>query len=140
MTLSASERALILSLWPKIAPQVNDLGGEALDRLFLSFPLTKTYFPHLDLSQGSADIKNYGGKVMNALGNAANHLDHLDASLSTLSDLLPHKLRVDPGNFERLNQVIQNVLAIHLPKEFSAETQAAWNKFFSEVSTVLTSK
>ncbi|XP_075687414.1 hemoglobin subunit alpha-3-like [Rhinoderma darwinii] len=140
MTLSASERALILSLWPKIAPQVNDLGGEALDRMFLSFPQTKTYFSHFDLSQGSADIKNHGGKVLNALGNAANHLDDLDATLSTLSDLHAYNLRVDPGNFELLNHTIQVVLAIHFPQEFSAEAQAAWDKFISEVSTVLTSK
>ncbi|XP_075035969.1 hemoglobin subunit alpha-3-like [Mixophyes fleayi] len=140
MTLSASEKAAILSLWTKIAPQVNDLGGEALDRLFLSFPETQNYFSHFDLTPGSADIKAHGGKVLNALGSAANHLDNLAGNLSALSDLHAHNLRVDPRNFELLSHTIQVVLASHFPQDFNAESQAAFDKFFSEVSAVLTSK
>ncbi|KAM4023789.1 hemoglobin subunit alpha-3-like [Anomaloglossus baeobatrachus] len=140
MTLTASEGAFILNLWPKIAPKVNDLGAEALERLFLSFPQTKTYFSHFDLSHGSADLKAHGGKVLNALGNAASRLDDLDAALSTLSDLHAYNLRVDPGNFDLLSHTIQVVLAIYFPSDFSAEAQAAWDKFLSEVSAVLTSK
>ncbi|XP_075037622.1 hemoglobin subunit alpha-3-like [Mixophyes fleayi] len=140
MTLTASEKAAILSLWPKIAPQVNDLGGEALDRLFLSFPQTTTYFSHFDLTPGSADIKAHGGKVLNAIGSAANHLDDLAGNLSALSDLHAYNLRVDPGNFELLSHTIQVVLSAHFPQEFNAESQAAWDKFLSELSAVLTSK
>lgn len=29
-------------------------------RMFLSFPTTKTYFPHFDLSHGSAQVKGHG--------------------------------------------------------------------------------
>ncbi|KAM5156670.1 hemoglobin subunit alpha-3-like [Mantella aurantiaca] len=140
MTLSASEKAAVLSIWNKISSQVNDLGGEALDRLFLSFPQTKTYFAHFDQTPGSADIKAHGGKVLNALGNAANHLDDLAGALSTLSDLHAYNLRVDPGNFDLLSHSIQVVLAVHLPADFTPEVQAAWDKFISEVSAVLTSK
>ncbi|KAM9305894.1 hemoglobin subunit alpha-3-like [Gastrophryne carolinensis] len=140
MTLSASERAAVLSLWSKIAPQANELGGEALERLLLSFPQTKVYFSHFDLSHGSADVLAHGGKVLKALGDAANHLDNLAANLSTLSDLHAYNLRVDPGNFELLAHTIQVVLAVHFPADFTPEVQAAWDKFLSEVSEILTSK
>ncbi|KAM3917649.1 hemoglobin subunit alpha-3-like [Leptodactylus fuscus] len=140
MTLTASEAALIQSLWAKIAPQANELGAEALERLFLSFPQTKTYFSHFDLSHGSADLLNHGGKVLNALGNAASHLDDLAGTLSSLSDLHAYNLRVDPGNFDLLSHTIQVVLAAHFQADFTPDAQAAWDKFISEVSAVLTSK
>ncbi|KAM9304725.1 hemoglobin subunit alpha-3-like [Gastrophryne carolinensis] len=140
MSMTASERAAVLSLWSKIAPQANQLGGEALERLFLTCPQTKVYFSHLDLSPGSADVLAHGGKVLKALGDAANHLGNLAANLSTLSDLHAYNLRVDPGSFELLSHTIQVVLASHFPDEFTAEVQAAWDKFLVEVSDVLTSK
>jgi hypothetical protein len=68
--------------------------------MFHSFPTTKTYFPHFDLSHGSAQIKVHGKKVAEALTNASNHLDDLYSALSDLSDLHAHKLRVDPVNFK----------------------------------------
>ncbi|KAM4697585.1 hemoglobin subunit alpha-3 [Rhinophrynus dorsalis] len=140
MTLSDSEKAAVIALWGKIAPQASALGAEALERLFLSFPQTKTYFSHFDLSHGSADLNNHGGKVVNALGEAAQHLSDLSGALSSLSDLHAYNLRVDPGNFSLLSHTIQVTLANHFPSDFDANTQAAWDKFLSEVSTILTSK
>ncbi|KAM5156671.1 hemoglobin subunit alpha-3-like [Mantella aurantiaca] len=140
MTLTASEKAAVLSLLPQIVAQANDLGGEALDRLFLSFPQTKTYFTNYDLTPGSADIKNHGGKIVNALASAANHLDDLAGNLSALSDLHAYNLRVDPGNYPLLSHTFQVVLAVHFPNDFNASVQAAWDKFISEVAAVLTSK
>lgn len=67
-------------------------------RMFLSFPTTKTYFPHFDLSHGSAQVKGHGEKVAAALTKAVGHLDDLPGTLSDLSDLHAHKLRVDPVN------------------------------------------
>lgn len=66
----------------------------------MSFPTTKTYFPHFDLSPGSAQVKAHGKKVADALTTAAGHLDDLPGALSALSDLHAHKLRVDPVNFK----------------------------------------
>ncbi|PIO27697.1 hypothetical protein AB205_0131710 [Aquarana catesbeiana] len=78
MSLSASEKAAVLSIVGKIGSQVGALGSEALTRygsfilgymlykqiqcaistgylmLLLSFPQTKTYFTHFDLTPGSA--------------------------------------------------------------------------------------
>ncbi|PIO31181.1 Hemoglobin subunit alpha-3 [Aquarana catesbeiana] len=140
MSLSASEKAAVLSMVGKIASQASDLGAEALTRLFLSFPQTKTYFTHFDLTSGSADIQTHGGKIMNALAGAANHLDNLAGNLSFLSDLHAYNLRVDPGNFALLSHVLQVVLASNFPGDFTPEVQAAWDKFLTTVSTVLTSK
>lgn len=68
--------------------------------MFLGFPTTKTYFPHFDLSHGSAQVKAHGKKVGDALTLAVGHLDDLPGALSNLSDLHAHKLRVDPVNFK----------------------------------------
>lgn len=68
--------------------------------MFLSFPTTKTYFPHFDLSHGSAQVKGHGKKVGDALTKAVGSIDDLAGALSALSDLHAHKLRVDPVNFK----------------------------------------
>ncbi|PIO31183.1 Hemoglobin subunit alpha-3 [Aquarana catesbeiana] len=140
MSLSASEKAAVLSIVGKIGSQASALGSEALTRLLLSFPQTKTYFTHFDLTPGSADLNTHGGKIINALASAANHLDDLAGNLSSLSDLHAYNLRVDPGNFPLLSHVIQVVLASHFPGDFTPKVQAAFDKFLALVSAVLTSK
>lgn len=69
-------------------------------RMFAAFPTTKTYFSHIDVSPGSAQVKAHGKKVADALAKAADHVEDLPGALSTLSDLHAHKLRVDPVNFK----------------------------------------
>lgn len=73
---------------------------QSFHRTFLAFPSTKTYFPHLDLKPGSSQVKAHAQKVADALTLAAHHLDDLPGSLSALSDLHAHELRVDPANFQ----------------------------------------
>nr|DBA20204.1 TPA: hypothetical protein GDO54_015919 [Pyxicephalus adspersus] len=133
MTFTAAEKASITAIWSKVAGREGEIGAEALDRLFLSYPQTKTYFSHFDLRQGSKDLQNHGGKVVKAIGSCAQHLDELDYALSSLSELHARKLRVDPGNF-------RVTLAAHFPILFTAEAQAAWDKFLSAVSSILVSK
>ncbi|KAM9304722.1 hemoglobin subunit alpha-3-like [Gastrophryne carolinensis] len=140
MTFSEAEKAAITSIWALAAGQANALGAEALERLFLSYPQTKTYFSHFNLSHGSADLQRHGGKVLNAIGSAAQHLDNISGALSALSDLHAQNLRVDPGNFRLLSHSIQVTLAVHFPRQFSAAVQAAWDKFLSAVSAALVSK
>ncbi|PIO12066.1 hypothetical protein AB205_0038230, partial [Aquarana catesbeiana] len=96
-SLSAGEKAAVLSRVGKIESQGGALGSEALTRY--GFPQTKIYFTHFDLTPGSADLNTHGGKIINALAGAANHLDGIAANLSSLSDLHAYNLRVDPGNF-----------------------------------------
>ncbi|XP_072275263.1 hemoglobin subunit alpha-5-like [Pyxicephalus adspersus] len=140
MTFTAAEKASITAIWSKVAGREGEIGAEALDRLFLSYPQTKTYFSHFDLRQGSKDLQNHGGKVVKAIGSCAQHLDELDYALSSLSELHARKLRVDPGNFRLLSHSIQVTLAAHFPILFTAEAQAAWDKFLSAVSSILVSK
>ncbi|XP_073399296.1 hemoglobin subunit alpha-5-like [Dendrobates tinctorius] len=140
MTFSEAEKAAISSLASKITGHADAIGAEALHRMFLSNPQTKTYFSHFDLSQGSKDLHSHGGKVVKAIGNAAQHLDNIDHALSSLSDLHAQKLKVDPGNFRMLSHSIQVTLAAHFPSEFNAVSHAAWDKFLSVVSCVLVSK
>ncbi|XP_071978837.1 hemoglobin subunit alpha-3-like [Engystomops pustulosus] len=140
MTFSDAEKAAIVSILGKVSGNVNALGAEALERMLLGFPQTKTYFNHFNLSHGSTDLQTHGGKVLGALVEAGKHLDNLEGSLSKLSDLHAYNLRVDPGNFSLLSHCILVTLASHLPADFDASTHAAFDKFIAVVSHHLTSK
>ncbi|KAM4819934.1 hemoglobin subunit alpha [Thomomys bottae] len=140
MVLSAADKAHIKAAWAKIGGHGAAYGAEALERMFLGFPTTKTYFPHFDLSHGSAQVKAHGKKVAEALTNAVDHLDDLPGALSNLSDVHAHKLRVDPVNFRLLNHCLLVTLANHHPNEFTPAVHASLDKFFTNVGTVLTSK
>nr|P24291.1 RecName: Full=Hemoglobin subunit alpha; AltName: Full=Alpha-globin; AltName: Full=Hemoglobin alpha chain; Contains: RecName: Full=Hemopressin [Echinops telfairi]AAB21592.1 hemoglobin alpha chain [Echinops telfairi=lesser hedgehog tenrecs, Zalambdodonta, Peptide, 141 aa] [Echinops telfairi] len=138
--LSAADKANVKAVWEKAGGNVGKYGGEALDRTFLSFPTTKTYFPHMDLTPGSADIMAHGKKVADALTLAVGHMDDLPGALSKLSDLHAYKLRVDPVNFKLLSHCLLVTLACHLGGDFTPAAHASLDKFLSSVSTVLTSK
>nr|ABW88811.1 hemoglobin alpha-subunit [Peromyscus maniculatus]AJQ22357.1 alpha-globin [Peromyscus maniculatus] len=140
MVLSADDKANIKAAWGKIGGHGAEYGAEALERMFCSFPTTKTYFPHFDVSPGSAQVKGHGAKVAGALATAASHLDDLPVALSALSDLHAHKLRVDPVNFKLLSHCLLVTLAAHLPSDFAPAVHASLDKFLASVSTVLTSK
>nr|P09106.2 RecName: Full=Hemoglobin subunit theta-1; AltName: Full=Hemoglobin theta-1 chain; AltName: Full=Theta-1-globin [Papio anubis] len=99
MALSAEDRALVRALWKKLGSNVGVYATEALERTFLAFPATKTYFSHLDLSPGSAQVRAHGQKVADALSLAVERLDDLPRALSALSHLHACQLRVDPANF-----------------------------------------
>nr|AJQ22301.1 alpha-globin [Peromyscus maniculatus] len=140
MVLSAEDKANVKAVWSKIGGHGAEYGAEALGRMFESHPTTKTYFPHFDVSHGSAQVKAHGAKVASALATAASHLDDLPGALSALSDLHAHKLRVDPVNFKLLSHCLLVTLAAHHPAEFTPAAHASLDKFLASVSTVLTSK
>lgn len=130
MVLEAADRAAVRALWLKLGSNVGVYTTEALERCaqapgspafsplgkassflpsltrrssrrtFLAFPSTKTYFLHLDLSPGSAQVRAHGQKVADALTLAVDHLDDLPSALSALRELHAHKLRVDPVKFQ----------------------------------------
>nr|AFI56237.1 hemoglobin subunit alpha-A [Pelecanus onocrotalus] len=140
MVLSANDKTNVKGLFGKIGGAVEDLGGEALDRLFLAYPQTKTYFPHFDLHPGSAQIKAHGKKVAAALVEACNHIDDIAGALSKLSDLHAQKLRVDPVNFKLLGHCFLVVVAAHHPSLLTPEVHASLDKFLCAVGNVLTAK
>ncbi|OXB51115.1 UNVERIFIED_CONTAM: hypothetical protein H355_014251, partial [Colinus virginianus] len=109
-------------------------------RLFSSYPQTKTYFPHFDLSQGSVQLRGHGSKVLNAIGEAVKNIDDIRGALAKLSELHAYILRVDPVNFKLLSHCILCTVAARYPSDFTPEVHAAWDKFLSSVSSVLTEK
>ncbi|XP_027719044.1 hemoglobin subunit alpha-like [Vombatus ursinus] len=140
MALSPEDKCNVKEFWEKLGENTNVYGTEALERTFSSFPTTKTYFAHLDLSRGSRQVRDHGKKVADALTLAVNHLDDLSEALSSLSDLHAHKLKVDPLNFKFLSHCLLVTLARHHPGNLNPEVHASLDKFLSCVSNVLTSK
>uniref|UniRef100_A0ABI7WJE1 Hemoglobin subunit alpha n=1 Tax=Felis catus TaxID=9685 RepID=A0ABI7WJE1_FELCA len=169
MVLSAAERAAVRALWTKLGSNVGVYATEALERTFLAFPTTKTYFPHFDLTPGSAQVKAHGKKVADALTRAVAHLDDLPTALWALSDLHVRQLRVDPVNFkvstgpalgqrsprkgvekdgpgrddclspQLLGHCLLVTLARHYPGDFSPAMHASLEKFLSHVISALAS-
>ncbi|XP_022449811.1 hemoglobin subunit theta-1 [Monodon monoceros] len=137
MVLEAADRAAVRALWLKLGSNVGIYTTEALERTFLAFPSTKTYFLHLDLSPGSAQVRAHGQKVADALTLAVDHLEDLPSALSALRELHAHKLRVDPVNFQLLVHCLLVTLARHYPGDFSPSLQASLNKFLSHVISAL---
>ncbi|XP_053412044.1 hemoglobin subunit zeta [Nycticebus coucang] len=140
MSLTKTERSIIVSIWGKISTQADTIGTETLERLFLSYPPTKTYFPHFDLHAGSAQLRAHGSKVVAALGDAVKNIDNISGALAKLSELHAYILRVDPVNFKLLSHCLLVTVAARFPADFTAEAHAAWDKFMSVVSSVLTEK
>ncbi|TEA29083.1 hypothetical protein DBR06_SOUSAS10510039 [Sousa chinensis] len=136
MSLTRAERTIIVSMWGKISTQADIIGTEALE----SYPQTKTYFPHFDLHAGSAQLGAHGSKVVAAVGDAVKSIDNVAGALSKLSELHAYVLRVDPVNFKLLSHCLLVTVASHFPADFTADAHAAWDKFLSIVSRVLTEK
>ncbi|XP_007433927.1 hemoglobin subunit alpha-D-like [Python bivittatus] len=140
MVLNAEDRRLLQASISKLDRRFEELGGDALCRLFIVYPQTKTYFPHFNMGAGSKDVLHQGEKVAKALGSALNHLDDIRGALSHLSDLHAYNLRVDPVNFRLLAKCFHVVLAIHLRAEYNACTCLAWDKFFEMVGETMCEK
>nr|APA23389.1 alpha-globin A subunit [Catamenia analis] len=140
MVLSAADKANVKAAFGKIGGQAEEYGADALERMFTTYPQTKTYFPHFDLGKGSAQVKGHGKKVAAALVEAANNIDDIAGALSKLSDLHAQKLRVDPVNFKLLGQCFLVVVATHNPSLLTPEVHASLDKFLCAVGTVLTAK
>ncbi|XP_021068900.1 hemoglobin subunit zeta [Mus pahari] len=140
MSLMKNERAIIMSMWEKMAPQAEPIGIETLERLFCSYPQTKTYFPHFDLHHGSQQLRAHGFKILTAIGDAVKNIDNLSSALTKLSELHAYILRVDPVNFKLLSHCLLVTMAARFPADFTAEVHEAWDKFMSILSSVLTEK
>ncbi|XP_059717510.1 hemoglobin subunit alpha-D [Haemorhous mexicanus] len=138
--LTAEDKKLIQQIWGKLGGAEEEIGADALNRMFHSYPPTKTYFPHFDLSPGSDQIRGHGKKVVAALSTAIKNMDNLSQALSELSNLHAYNLRVDPVNFKFLSQCLQVSLATRLGKDYTPEVHSAVDKFMSAVASVLAEK
>ncbi|XP_016324109.1 hemoglobin embryonic subunit alpha-like [Sinocyclocheilus anshuiensis] len=141
MSLSAKDKAAVKDLWAKISGKADDIGQDALSRMLVVYPQTKTYFSHWkDLSPGSAPVRRHGKTVMSGVAEAVSKIDDLTSGLLNLSELHAFQLRVDPANFKILSHNILVVLAILFPTDFTPEAHVAMDKFLSALSLALSEK
>ncbi|XP_042248015.1 hemoglobin embryonic subunit alpha-like [Thunnus maccoyii] len=140
-SLTAKDKSAVKAFWAKIAPKADDIGADALSRMLVVYPQTKTYFSHWkDLSPGSAPVKKHGKTVMAGVADAVSKIDDLTAGLLTLSELHAFTLRVDPANFKIISHNILVVLAIMFPADFTPEAHVAMDKFLAALALALSEK
>nr|K7N5M5.2 RecName: Full=Hemoglobin subunit alpha 1; AltName: Full=Alpha-1-globin; AltName: Full=Hemoglobin alpha-1 chain [Eleginops maclovinus] len=140
-SLSDKDKAAVKLLWSKISKSSDAIGNDALSRMIVVYPQTKTYFAHWpDLSPGSPHVKAHGKTVMGGIALAVSKIDDLRAGLLDLSEQHAYKLRVDPANFKILSHCILVVISMMFPKEFTPEAHVSLDKFLSGVSLALSER
>ncbi|KAF6733724.1 Hemoglobin subunit alpha-1 [Oryzias melastigma] len=141
MSLTEKDKAAVKALWAKIAKSADAVGADALSRMLLVYPQTKTYFSHWpEMKTGGESVKKHGKKVMGGVALAVSKIDNLTAGLLELSELHAFQLRVDPANFKLLAHCIQVVIANMFPNEFTPEAHVALDKFLANVALSLSEK
>ncbi|XP_030630130.1 hemoglobin subunit alpha-D-like [Chanos chanos] len=138
--LSNYEKELLVKIWDKMTPVAEDIGSEALLRMFTTFPKTKTYFAHLDISPRSEHLRSHGKKIVLAIAEGARNINNLATTLAPLSRFHAYQLRIHPTNFKLLNHCMLVTLACHMGDEFCPVAHAAMDKFLSAFSAVLSEK
>ncbi|XP_053197390.1 hemoglobin subunit alpha-D-like isoform X1 [Scomber japonicus] len=109
-------------------------------RMFVTFPGTKTYFSHLDISERSPHLLSHGKKIVLAIAEGARDISHLTVTLGPLQTLHAYKLRIDPSNFKLFSHCLLVTLACHMGEEFTPVAHAAIDKYLSAFSAVLAEK
>ncbi|XP_048870855.1 hemoglobin subunit alpha 1-like [Brienomyrus brachyistius] len=141
MSLSTKDKALVKTFWDKASKKADDVGSEALSRMLVTYPATKTYFANWDdLRPGSAPVRKHGKVIMKGLATAVSKIDDLENGLSKLAEMHATKLRVDPANFKILSHCILVVLSMMFWNDFTPETHVAMDKFLSRVSQAMSEK
>ncbi|XP_043771557.1 hemoglobin subunit zeta-like [Cervus elaphus] len=92
------------------------------------------------LGETANQLRAHGSKVVAAVGDAVKSIDNVASALSKLSELHAYVLRVDPVNFKFLSHCLLVTLSSHFLADFTAHAHAAWDKFLSILSGVLTEK
>ncbi|KAM4717296.1 hemoglobin embryonic subunit alpha-like isoform 1-T1 [Anableps anableps] len=101
MSLTAQDKGTVKAFWAKVVNKAEDIGADALSRMLVVYPQTKTYFAHWkDLNPGSAPVKKHGATVMGGVADAVAKIDDLTTGLLNLSELHAFTFRVDPANFK----------------------------------------
>ncbi|XP_041633569.1 hemoglobin subunit alpha-2 [Cheilinus undulatus] len=140
-SLSAKDKETVRTFWDKVSGKAEDIGTDALSRMLVVYPQTKTYFSHWkDLSPGSAPVRKHGKTVMNGVGDAVSKIEDLTSGLLNLSELHAFTLRVDPANFKILAHNILVVLAIMFPQDFTPEVHVCLDKFLAALARALAEK
>ncbi|MGG6532938.1 hemoglobin subunit alpha-B-like [Siniperca chuatsi] len=141
MSLSANDKAQVKKFWAKIEGKAAEIGGEALGRMLVAYPQTKTYFSHWgDLSPESPQVKKHGAVIMTGVAKAVKNIDDLAGALCTLSELHAYKLRVDPANFKILAHNLILVMAMYFPADFTPEVHVSIDKFLQSLAWALSER
>ncbi|XP_068610682.1 hemoglobin subunit alpha-D-like [Brachionichthys hirsutus] len=138
--LSKMEKELIADLWAQLVPVAEDIGSDALNRMFTTFPGTKTYFSHLDISPGSEHMLSHGKKIILAIVEGAQDISQLAVSLDHLQTIHAYQLRIHPPNFKLFSHCILVALACHMGDDFTPAAHAAVDKYLSAFAAVLSEK
>ncbi|KAJ0001248.1 hypothetical protein NQD34_006268 [Periophthalmus magnuspinnatus] len=141
MSLSDKDKAAVKAFFGKANAKLDAMGCDALVRMFVVFPQTKTYFSHWkDLSPKSPQVAKHGKTVMGGVAEAVTKIDDLANGLLSLSELHAFTLRVDPSNFKILATCMMVTFAINFPDDFSPETHVSVDKFLQCVARGLSEK
>ncbi|KAM6951313.1 hemoglobin subunit alpha-D-like [Aplochiton taeniatus] len=138
--LSKYEKELIASIWERLTPVAKDIGSEALSRMFATFPGTKTYFSHLDISLRSPHLLAHGKKIVLALVEGSKDISSLTTTLAPLQTLHAYQLRIDPTNFKLFSHCMLVTLACNMGDRFTPVAHAAMDKYLSAFAAVLAEK
>ncbi|KAK1793900.1 hypothetical protein P4O66_010812 [Electrophorus voltai] len=140
--LSNREKELLIELWDKLALVAEDIGSEALLRMFTAFPKTKTYFEHLDLSPRSEHLRSHGKKIVLALAEGTRDISTplFTENLGYLGRFHAYQLRIHPTNFKILNHCMLVTIACYMGEDFGPAVHAATDKYLSAFSALLAEK
>ncbi|XP_060884874.1 hemoglobin subunit alpha-D-like [Labrus mixtus] len=138
--LSATEKTLLAEIWARLTPVAEDIGSDALHRMFTTFPGSKVYFSHLDISPRSPHLLSHGKKIVLAIAEGAKDISQLTVTLAPLQTLHAYLLRIDPHKFKLFSHCVLVALAVHLGDDFTHVAHAAMDKYLSAFAAVLTEK
>ncbi|KAL7830723.1 hypothetical protein SRHO_G00318500 [Serrasalmus rhombeus] len=136
------ERATIQDIFSKM--DYESVGHKALARCLVVYPWTQRYFGNFgNLYNAAAIMGNplvaaHGTVVLHGLDKAVKNMDNIKATYAELSVLHSEKLHVDPDNFRLLADCLTIVVAARLGSGFTADVQAAFQKFLAVVISALT--
>ncbi|XP_073350372.1 hemoglobin embryonic subunit alpha-like [Pagrus major] len=140
-SLTAKDKDRVRTFWAKVSGRAEEIGSEALARMLIVYPQTKTYFAHWkDVSPNSPSAKKHGITVMGGVADAVGKLDDLKGGLLTLSELHAFTLRVDPANFKIISHCIMVVMANMFPEEFTPQVHVSFDKFLAALALALAEK
>ncbi|XP_015227470.1 hemoglobin subunit beta-like [Cyprinodon tularosa] len=131
------ERATIKDIFSKIDSAV--VGPAALSRCLIVYPWTQRYFGSFGNLYNAEAIKSnpkvaaHGQVVLAGLEKAVKNMDDIKTTYKDLSVLHSEKLHVDPDNFNLLSDCLSIVVASQMGEAFTADVQAAFQKFLAVV-------
>ncbi|XP_072530579.1 hemoglobin subunit beta-2-like [Salminus brasiliensis] len=135
------ERATIQDIFSKM--DYESVGHHTLARCLVVYPWTQRYFGKFgNLYNAAAIMGNpmvaaHGAVVLHGLGKAVKNMDNIKETYAELSVLHSEKLHVDPDNFRLLADCLTIVVASRLGTSFTAEVQAAFQKFLAVAASAL---